>query len=60
MAKRMYYSRTVMEKISRVCILGEKKLDSEGKIQREEEMVIKGVDKDLAKPKNVLIAPKQQ
>lgn len=47
-----------MEKTSRVCVLGKKKLKSEGKIQRQEGMVIKDADKHLAKPKNALICSK--
>ena len=48
-----------MKKISRVCTLEKKKLNSKGKIQRQEEMVIKEVGKHLTKLKNALITQEQ-
>lgn len=54
MTKKMYDSRTLMEKTSRVCVLGKKKLKSEGKIQRQEGMVIKDADKHLGKAKKCI------
>lgn len=53
MTKRIYHLRTLMEKIFRVCILGKKKVNSGGKIQRQEGTVIKEVGKHLGKAKKM-------
>lgn len=42
-----------MEKIFRVCILAKKKVNSEGKFQRRERMVIKEVGQHLGKAKKI-------
>lgn len=51
MTKRVYRSRTFREKIFSVRVLGKKNLNSEGKIPRQEGVVIEQVGEQLGQAK---------